>query len=125
MKVDHRRLFTGLRAVVIDALPPSDARPAARDETSAVIQALEGVGISVVVVLEARGHLGGRSTSFLHRESGERVDNGQHVLLGCYHETRAFLRRVGAEGLVDFQPRLAVTSVDRQGLVSTLACPIS
>lgn len=76
-----------------------------------------------VVVLEVRGHLGGRSTSFFHRESGERVDNGQHVLLGCYHETRTFLRRVEAEGLVDFQPRLSFTSVDRQGRVSSLACP--
>ena len=76
-----------------------------------------------VVVLEARGQLGGRSTSFLHRETGERVDNGQHVLLGCYHETRAFLRRVGAESLVDFQPRLSLTSVDRKGHVSSLTCP--
>lgn len=76
-----------------------------------------------VVVLEARGQLGGRATSFLHRQTGERVDNGQHVLLGCYHETRACLRRVGADGLVDFQPRLSFTSVDRAGRLSTLSCP--
>lgn len=76
-----------------------------------------------VVVLEARGHLGGRATSFVHRETGERVDNGQHVLLGCYHETRAYLRRVGAESLVQFQPRLSFTAVDTSGRVSTLACP--
>lgn len=76
-----------------------------------------------VLVLEARGQLGGRATSFLHRETGERVDNGQHVLLGCYHETRAYLRRVGAEGLVHFEPQLSFTAVDRAGRLSTLSCP--
>lgn len=76
-----------------------------------------------VVVLEARRQLGGRATAFDHRESGERVDNGQHVLLGCYRETRAYLQRVGAQDLVAFQPRLAFTSVDRQRRVTTLECP--
>ena len=37
--------------------------------------------------------LGGRATAFPDRETGELVDNGQHVLLGCYTETFAFLRR--------------------------------
>ena len=49
-----------------------------------------------VLVLEARARLGGRATAFPDRETGERVDNGQHVLLGCYHETFAFLRDIGA-----------------------------
>ena len=31
-------------------------------------------------------------------QTGERVDNGQHVMLGCYHETFAFLRQIGTEG---------------------------
>ncbi len=46
-----------------------------------------------VLVLEARSRLGGRATAFADRETGELVDNGQHVLLGCYRETFAFLRR--------------------------------
>ena len=46
-----------------------------------------------VLVLEARARLGGRATAFADRETGELVDNGQHVLLGCYTETLAFLRR--------------------------------
>ena len=40
-----------------------------------------------VLVLEARSRLGGRATAFPDRETGELVDNGQHVLLGCYTET--------------------------------------
>ena len=37
-----------------------------------------------VLVLEARSRLGGRATAFDDRDTGELVDNGQHVLLGCY-----------------------------------------
>lgn len=76
-----------------------------------------------VLVLEARGQLGGRATAFLDRESGEYVDNGQHVLMGCYHETRAYLRRVDAEDGVRFQKQLAFTCVDTQGVATRLDCP--
>ena len=50
-----------------------------------------------VLVLEARSRLGGRATAFPDRETGEVVDNGQHILMGCYTETFAFLRDIGAE----------------------------
>jgi len=76
-----------------------------------------------VIVLEARGELGGRATAFVDRETGELVDNGQHVLFGCYHETFAFLRRIGAEGNVRVQPSLEVAYVGPDGVRSVLACP--
>ena len=68
-----------------------------------------------VLVLEARGQLGGRATAFVDRETGELVDNGQHVLFGCYHETFALLRRIGAEGNVRMQPSLEVPYLDAVG----------
>ena len=46
-----------------------------------------------VLVLEARPRLGGRATAFPDPATGELVDNGQHILLGCYAETFAFLAR--------------------------------
>ena len=46
--------------------------------------------------LEARPTLGGRATAFSDPATGERIDNGQHVLAGCYPETLGFLRRIGA-----------------------------
>src|SRR4051812_12929152 len=49
-----------------------------------------------VLVLEARATLGGRATAFTDPATGERVDNGQHVLLGCYRDTFRFLERIGA-----------------------------
>ncbi|HEX7136460.1 MAG TPA: FAD-dependent oxidoreductase, partial [Vicinamibacterales bacterium] len=76
-----------------------------------------------VLVLEARARLGGRATAFQDRETGELVDNGQHIVLGCYNETFAFLRTIGAEANVRLQTNLAVTMVDRDGRQSRLSCP--
>ena len=76
-----------------------------------------------VVVVEARPQLGGRATAFNDRESGQLVDNGQHVLFGCYRETFAFLRRIGADGNVRLQASLAVPFVDAVGRRSELRCP--
>ncbi len=76
-----------------------------------------------VLVLEARPSLGGRATAFTDPVTGERVDNGQHVLLGCYHETFRFLRRIGTEADVWLQRDLQMDVVDRRGRSSRLACP--
>ncbi|MEQ1727668.1 MAG: FAD-dependent oxidoreductase [Vicinamibacterales bacterium] len=76
-----------------------------------------------VLVLEARARLGGRATAFVDRETGELVDNGQHVLMGCYRETFAFLRDIGADGHVRPQPELSITTIERDGRVSRLRCP--
>ena len=76
-----------------------------------------------VLVLEARPTLGGRATAFTDPATGDRVDNGQHVLLGCYHETFRFLRRIGTESDVLVQPNLSIDTIDRDGRWSRLKCP--
>ncbi|HKB13096.1 MAG TPA: hydroxysqualene dehydroxylase HpnE [Vicinamibacterales bacterium] len=76
-----------------------------------------------VLVLEARGRLGGRATAFPDRETGELVDNGQHVLLGCYTETLQFLADIGAADNLRIEPQLAVTMIDRAGRRSRLSVP--
>ena len=76
-----------------------------------------------VLVLEARPQLGGRATAFPDRATGELVDNGQHVLFGCYSQTFAFLKRIGAERNVRPQAALSVPYLDRSGNRSVLACP--
>lgn len=50
-----------------------------------------------VTLLESRSWLGGRAFSSLDRRSGRCLDNGPHVMLGCYRATRALLRRLGTE----------------------------
>jgi squalene-associated FAD-dependent desaturase len=76
-----------------------------------------------VLVVEARVRIGGRATAFPDRETGELVDNGQHVLLGCYTDTFAFLEDIGAAGNVRVQPQLSVAMIDRAGRRSRLVCP--
>jgi zeta-carotene desaturase len=84
--------------------------------------ALAERGVSVLV-LEARPGLGGRATAFTDPGTGERVDNGQHVLAGSYRETFRFLRRLGTDSGVRLQSGLSVDFVDRAGRASRLACP--
>jgi hydroxysqualene dehydroxylase len=76
-----------------------------------------------VLVVEEAPRLGGRTTAFTDRETGNRVDNGQHVLFGCYRETYEFLRGTGADALVPLDARLSLTMADDQGRWSRLACP--
>ena len=54
---------------------------------------LAGEGRKVTLV-EATGKGGGRSRSFAHNDSGWELDNGQHLMMGCYFETLAFLRTI-------------------------------
>lgn len=76
-----------------------------------------------VIVADARPRLGGRATAFRDRETGELVDNGQHVMFGCYRETLAFLRRIGAMGNIRVQDSLEIPFLDRGGRRSLLKCP--
>lgn len=68
---------------------------------------LAGRGVQVTL-LEARREAGGRATSFTDMESGDEVDNGQHLFMACYHATRAFLTTIGAARFLRFQRRLTV-----------------
>lgn len=76
-----------------------------------------------VIVIEASNRLGGRASSFRDGVTGELVDNGQHVLFGCYHETRRFLLRIGSAQYLRIQPQLDVTSIDKEGNRTRLVCP--
>ena len=73
-----------------------------------------------VLVVEERRRLGGRATAFADPQSGEAVDNGQHVLFGCYHETFAFLETIGAATGVTLDSTLDFEIVDRSGRRSRL-----
>jgi len=73
-----------------------------------------------VRLLEQKPHLGGRARSFLDRTSGAVVDNGQHILMGCYHATIGLLTTLGTLGRVRFQPRLALHFLDRDGRATAL-----
>jgi zeta-carotene desaturase len=56
--------------------------------------ALAEAGLRVQLV-ERRGYLGGRASSYLHPGVGEVIDNCQHVLFGCCTNLHGFYRRIG------------------------------
>ena len=76
-----------------------------------------------VLVVEARGKPGGRATSFVDRATGEVVDNGQHVLFGCYRETLRFLEAIGARDRLRLDSSLTVPMILVSGQRTHLACP--
>lgn len=76
-----------------------------------------------VRLLEQKPHLGGRARSFADPETGAIVDNGQHLLMGCYHSTLEFLKEIGALERVALQPNLRVHFVEPGGKLTTLRCP--
>src|SRR6476659_6414467 len=64
--------------------------------------ALESAGADVTL-LEARRSLGGRAGSFEDPQTGEELDNCQHVLLGCCTNLIDFYDRIGATRHIRFE----------------------
>ena len=75
-----------------------------------------------VTLLERRGVLGGRATSYRDAISGEDVDNGTHVMIGAYADTLELIRRAGADDLLLEQDDLHIDYVDDRGYTA-LDCP--
>lgn len=50
-----------------------------------------------VQVIERRGYLGGRASSYLHPGVNEVIDNCQHVVFGCCTNIVGFYKRIGVE----------------------------
>jgi squalene-associated FAD-dependent desaturase len=73
------------------------------------------------IVLERRPWAGGKTYSFAERETGEAVDNGQHIAMRCTTEYADFLRQIGSAHLIRWQDRLRVPVFDAEGGRSDLA----
>ncbi|MBI4161053.1 MAG: FAD-dependent oxidoreductase [Acidobacteria bacterium] len=76
-----------------------------------------------VIVLEKRAVAGGRAYSYTDPETGDVLDNGPHVYLGCYASTLAFLRRIGAPGAIRMGRALRIAYADRERGRYRLRCP--
>jgi squalene-associated FAD-dependent desaturase len=61
-----------------------------------------------VLLVEQKPHLGGRTYSFIHPETGDEVDNGQHLMMGCYHSTLRYLSMIGSIDVVEVQDELSI-----------------
>ncbi|MBX3008544.1 MAG: hydroxysqualene dehydroxylase HpnE [Melioribacteraceae bacterium] len=69
-----------------------------------------------VTLLEASPKFGGRTYSIFNETKKEFFDNGQHLLMGCYEETLDFLKLMDAEHLIEIQPYLDLTYVDKDSI---------
>jgi hydroxysqualene dehydroxylase len=66
-----------------------------------------------VELFEASPKLGGRTYSFLDDQSGDLVDNGQHILMGCYKETLQLLKIVNADKDLFSQEKLEIDFIHK------------
>lgn len=76
-----------------------------------------------VDLFEKRPILGGRAYSVKDSKTGDTLDNGQHLMMGCYHSTLAFLEKIGTRHLVEFQEKMEVNFADKNGNFYSLKCP--
>lgn len=74
-----------------------------------------------VVLLESRRWLGGRAFSSPDPVTGQVLDNGPHVMLGCYDAMRRLLRRIGSENGFLAAPRLEMAYRTSDGRSARLA----
>ena len=65
------------------------------------------------VVLEKRPFLGGRAFSFYDRESGEEIDNGQHVFLGACDQFLQYITEIGGADQVSLNKRIGFPVIKR------------
>ena len=72
-----------------------------------------------VTVLERRGYLGGRASSYLHPGTNEVIDNCQHVLFGCCTNLVGFYERIGVADKIFWDSRM--TLIEPGGRRSVLA----
>jgi len=73
--------------------------------TAAAYLVKEGIPVTV---LESSPKLGGRAYSFTDQKTNSQIDNGQHILMGCYADTLRFLKLIGAQENFIYQKRLEV-----------------
>ncbi len=74
-----------------------------------------------VTILEASPKLGGRTYSLHNDQHKQFVDNGQHLMMGCYDYTLEFLKLIDALGEIEIQEKLRVKVVGKEGDIHYLA----
>lgn len=79
--------------------------------------ALADAGLRVQLV-ERRGYLGGRASSYLHPGVNEVIDNCQHALIGAYTNLIGFYRRIGVADRIRWTTEM--TMIEPGGRRSTL-----
>lgn len=75
-----------------------------------------------VTLVEQRRYLGGRAYSFHDRNIDIELDNGQHLLMGCYENTFRFLNTIGTTDRLYIQDNLHVDFLETNGHAYKFDC---
>lgn len=107
----------------MNAARPGGARPRAGSTPRVLVVGGGLAGMAAAIALETAGaqvtllessrRLGGRASSFEDPQTGQILDNCQHVLLGCCTNLLDFYRRLGVSHLIRFER--AIRFVDTDG----------
>jgi squalene-associated FAD-dependent desaturase len=76
-----------------------------------------------VKVLEQKHRCGGRAYSYIDKKTGDVIDNGQHLLMGCFGNTKQFLQTIGSLDKLTIQKNLEVTFHHAQRGFVRFRCP--
>ncbi len=87
--------------------------------TSAVYLSKAGFQVEVI---EASKKLGGRAYSLTDKDTQTIIDNGQHILMGCYTDTLKFLKKIGAYKNLEVQKKLKVNFLKENNILLPLDC---
>ena len=71
-----------------------------------------------VTLYEKRALLGGRASSFIDPETGDRVDNCQHVTMRCCTNLEDFYRRIGVMDKIRYHD--TISFLDTEGRISRI-----
>lgn len=73
-----------------------------------------------VTLLESSPKLGGRTYSFKDDESHSSIDNGQHILMGCYQETLKLIKLINAASNFYYQKNLELNFLSKERILYAL-----
>lgn len=76
-----------------------------------------------LTIYEARREPGGRTRSFIDEHTGDTIDNGQHLLMGCYTATIEYLKTIGSYSAIERSQRLEIPFNVADGSTLSLSLP--
>ncbi len=85
--------------------------------SAAVFLARKGIK---TVIIESSPAPGGRARSFTDTRLNAEIDNGQHLMMGCYKETLNFFDIIGAKDNIEIQDNLSAKFAERGGRIFQL-----
>lgn len=76
-----------------------------------------------VEIVEASPKLGGRTYSFEYKGKNRIIDNGQHILMGCYSHTLDYIDKVKSRDKFYFQDSLQINYASPNSKIYNLSIP--